>query len=93
MPGQFDDDKEVIRSLIGRTLNLPLSRITNDAELGRDLPADSLTMLEIVLVLEGRFQIEIPDAEYSKLVTLEQITRRVAELKQARSASAAVTSV
>lgn len=93
MLGQCDDDKEIIRSLISRTLNLPPSKITDDAELGRDLSADSLTLVEIVLALEGRFQIAIPDAEYPKLVTLEQIAKRVAELKEGSRTSAAVTSV
>jgi acyl carrier protein len=89
MPGEYDDNKEIIRSIISRITNLPQSQINDDAQLGRELPADSLTMLEIAMALEQRFKIMIPDADYPELLSLDAIAKRVSELQQKRDVAVA----
>jgi acyl carrier protein len=90
MASEAGDKKELIRSVIGRVLNIEPALIGDHALLGSDLPADSLTLLEIALSLERHFQITIPDSDYPKLNSLERIFERVKELELEKRGSAPV---
>jgi acyl carrier protein len=48
-------------------------RITSRTDLRRDLTADSLALVELVLLLESEFQIDIPDEEAEEIETVQQI--------------------
>lgn len=65
--------KEQLRSLISASCGLPNSAITDDAILTRDLGLDSLDTVDLVLQMEDKFQVAIPDEDYSKLQTVRQI--------------------
>jgi acyl carrier protein len=47
--------------------------ITPKTDLRRDLTADSLALVELVLLLESEFQIDIPDEEAEEITTVQQI--------------------
>ncbi len=47
-------------------------KVTDSAEFERDLGADSLDVLEIVMTAEDRFKIEILDAELADIKTFGQ---------------------
>jgi acyl carrier protein len=66
--------KEQLRALIAASCGLPHSAITDDAVLTRDLGLDSLDTVDLVLQMEDKFQVAIPDEDYSKLQTVRQIT-------------------
>ena len=65
--------KEQLRSLISASCGLPNSAITDDAVLTRDLGLDSLDTVDLVLQMEDKFHVAIPDEDYSKLQTVRQI--------------------
>lgn len=48
------------------------AKVTDTAESERDLGADSLDFLEIVMTAEDRFKIEIADDELTGIKTFEQ---------------------
>ncbi|MDR0879494.1 MAG: acyl carrier protein [Clostridioides sp.] len=55
---------EVIKEIIGEQLGLDnTDSITAETSLKEDLDADSLDAVEIIMALEDRFNIEIPDEE------------------------------
>lgn len=61
--------KEVIAPIIG----VPAAQIPDDASIG-SLPGwTSLTHLELMLVLESRFNLKIPAAQMLKLQSLREI--------------------
>lgn len=53
-------------------LGCDAEKVTDDAHFMRDLGADSLDFLEIVMTAEDRFRIEIGDDELSNIETFGQ---------------------
>jgi acyl carrier protein len=47
--------------------------ITPKTDLRRDLGADSVAQVELLLLLESEFQVEIPDEEAQEIATVQQI--------------------
>lgn len=62
-----------IRAAIAEQLNIPLDNITKDTRLIEDLKADSLDIVELIMDLEQRHGIEIPDDELSRIKTVGDI--------------------
>ena len=54
---------EKIRDIIVEQLNVEPSMVTMDTNLMKDLEADSLDAVEIIMAIEEEFDIEIPDEE------------------------------
>jgi acyl carrier protein len=52
---------EEIRNAIAEQLNIPAEKITLESRLIDDLKADSIDLYELVMGLEERYGIEIPD--------------------------------
>ncbi len=59
--------------LLSMTSGLPVSSISQDAHLAKDLGLDSLDTIDLVLQMEDKFHIAIPDEDYEKLQTVGQI--------------------
>jgi len=53
--------------------------VAGDVRLMEDLGADSLDMIELVMVIEEDFGIEIPDDDADKLLTIDQVVKYVQE--------------
>jgi len=62
----MDIQKEVLR-LIAEHMNIPVEKIQPESELIKDLKADSLDIVEIVMSLEDKFKLKIPDQEAEKM--------------------------
>ena len=62
---------EKIQEIIADQLDVDKEEITMDTDLMKDLEADSLDAVEIIMALESEFDIEVPDerAEEFKLVS------------------------
>jgi acyl carrier protein len=59
-----------LAELISTAAGVEPQRITDDAQLDEDLGIDSLTLVEIVVAVEDRFGMVIPDDEWSKFQTV-----------------------
>lgn len=53
-------------------LKVEPDQVTEDALFGDDLDADSLDLTELVMALEDRFEIEVPDSELEDVRTVGQ---------------------
>jgi acyl carrier protein len=61
-----------LRELVIEHLGLdPGVKITSESSFTKDLGADSLDLVELILALEGRYKIEIPDEDAQKIVTVQ----------------------
>lgn len=69
----FDKLKEII----AEQLNIEGSSIKPDTNLMKDLEADSLDAVEIIMALEEEYDIEIPDEEAERFQTVEDIVKYV----------------
>ena len=73
---------EKIRSIIMEVLNVDEEEITMETTFIDDLGADSLDVFQIIMGLEEEFDIEIPNEDAEKIVTVgdvvEQIKNKIA---------------
>ena len=69
--------KEKIREIIMEQLSAPESAVTMDTHLMKDLEADSLDAVEIIMAIEDEFEIEIPDEDAEKFQTVGDLVRYV----------------
>ncbi len=68
---------EKIRELIIEQLGVDESVVELKTNLMKDLEADSLDAVEIILSIEEEYGIEIPDEEAENLVTVEDLVKYV----------------
>ncbi len=67
-----------IAELIAQIIEVPPSGITPQSRLAEDLGVDSLSLLELVIGIEERFGVVIPDTEVAGLDRVEDATTYVA---------------
>ena len=65
----FEKVKEIVIDRLGVTEDT----VTNEASFVDDLGADSLDIVELVMALEEEFEIEIPDEDAEKVVTVGDV--------------------
>lgn len=68
---------EDVQSLVAEQLNVGADQVTMEAEFVKDLGADSLDVVELVMALEEKFGIEIPDEQAEKIVTVGDVVKFV----------------
>ncbi len=68
---------DTIRDIIVEQLNVEESMVTEDTNLMKDLEADSLDAVEIIMAIEEQFDIEIPDDEAEKFQTVGDLVEYV----------------
>ena len=72
----FDKVKEII----SRELNIDSSKVTPEAHLEKDLGADSLDAVEVIMALEDEFDIEISEDASQNIKTVGDIVKHIEEL-------------
>ncbi|WRG43468.1 acyl carrier protein [Helicobacter pylori] len=66
-----------MRVVIAEQLGIDVSQVTPEAKFVEDLGADSLDIMELVMALEGRFDIEIFDEQVEKIVNVGDAMRYI----------------
>jgi acyl carrier protein len=69
MANIFDEVKKVIKE----QLNISEDEIKPESKFVEDLGADSLDIVELMMSLEEKFGIEIPDSEAEKMETVQDV--------------------
>lgn len=64
---------EKVKSTIVEQLGVAETAVTMEASFIDDLGADSLDIVELIMALEEAFDIEIPDADAEKVVTVGDV--------------------
>lgn len=62
---------EDVKKITAEQLGVKIEEISNDSSFVEDLGADSLDTVELVMALEEKFNIEIPDEEAEKITTVQ----------------------
>lgn len=70
-----------IREIISEQLGADIDDITMETSLMKDLEADSLDAVEIIMAIEEEYDIEIPDEEAEKFETVGSIVAYVEDNK------------
>ncbi len=62
--------EERVTALIVEQLGVTKEEVVPDASFAKDLGADSLDIVELVMAMEEEFDIEIPDEDAEKIQTI-----------------------
>jgi len=68
---------EIIKKIIAEQLKVDESIITMDTHLMKDLEADSIDAVEIIILIEEKYGIEIPDDDAEKFQRVGDLVRYV----------------
>jgi acyl carrier protein len=74
-----DNLEKKLRSIVADRLGVEFSEVTPEATILEDLGADSLDVVELVMELEEKFDIEIPDEDVERMRTVGDMERYVTE--------------
>jgi acyl carrier protein len=80
-----EKDAKAVLEILTEELGVQQSQLTTDARLKEDLGADSLSLVEINMALEDRFNLSIPDERLERVQTVGDIFELLAELLQSPS--------
>ncbi len=72
-----NDLSDRIQSMVAEQLGVEPAEVTKDASIFDDLGADSLDVVELVMILEEAFNIEVPDDAVEEMRTIGDIQRFV----------------
>lgn len=70
---------EKIREIIVEQLGVEESAVAVETHLMKDLEADSLDAVEIIMAIEDEFEIEVPDEDAEKFHSVGDIIKYVEE--------------
>ena len=70
---------EKVKKVIVDQLGVSESSVTMEASFIDELGADSLDIVEVVMALEEEFDIEIPDSDAEKVVTVGDVVEYIKE--------------
>lgn len=73
--------EEKVRSIIVDQLGVESDKVTADAKFIEDLGADSLDTVELVMAFEENFDIEVPDEEAEKLLSVADVVAYIEKVQ------------
>ena len=74
----FDD----VRDVVVEQLSVAPDAVKLDSKIIVDLGADSLDVVELVMALEEKFEVEIPDSDAEKLITINDVVTYIENLNK-----------
>lgn len=76
---ESDEIFEKVKKIIIEQLSVAEDAVTKEASFIDDLGADSLDVVELIMALEEEFDIEIPDSDAEKVVTVGDVVDYIKE--------------
>ncbi|MFK5881745.1 MAG: acyl carrier protein [Sulfurospirillum sp.] len=70
-----------VKEVVVEQLNVNPDEVKEESKFVEDLGADSLDVVELVMALEEKFDIEIPDTDAEKIVTVNDAIKYIEEHK------------
>lgn len=72
----FDD----VKAVVVEQLSVDADSVKLESKIIEDLGADSLDVVELIMALEEKFDIEIPDGDAEKLIKIEDVVNYIDNL-------------
>lgn len=70
---------DIVREIVVRRFLAEPAQVTDDARFMDDLGGDSVDMVEMLMELQQRFEVNIPDADFQKFMRFGYTVRYLAE--------------
>ncbi|EAH4837059.1 acyl carrier protein [Campylobacter coli] len=74
----FDD----VKAVVVEQLSIDADAVKMESKIIEDLGADSLDVVELIMALEEKFEVEIPDSDAEKLIRIEDVVNYIENLKK-----------
>lgn len=71
------DVLETLKEIIVEELDVTPEQVTSEARFQEDLGADSLDVVELIMKIEEKFGIEVPDTDAEKIRTVQDAVRYI----------------
>lgn len=68
-----------LQNIVGKQLGIDPMKIKPEADFGKELGADSLDVVELIMAIEDEFEIDIEDQIASQIVTLQDALNYIEE--------------
>ncbi len=68
---------EKIKEILAEQLDADIDSMTMNTDIARDLGADSLDVVELLMSIEDEFSIEVPDEEIENIKTIGDLTEYI----------------
>jgi len=68
---------EKVKELLAEQLDADIDEMTMDTDIARDLGADSLDVVELLMSIEDEFGVEIPDEEIENIKTIGELVEYI----------------
>lgn len=78
----MSDTGDKVREIIADELGVEMGKVTDEAAFVEDLGADSLDTVELVMRFEEEFEVEIPDEDAEKMLTVGDAIRYLGERQE-----------
>ena len=73
---------EKVRAMLAKQLNLPADKIEADSDIIKDLGADSLDVVELLISLEDDYGISIPEEDIAGVKTVKDIVDMIEKFQK-----------
>ena len=73
---------EDVRDVVVEQLSVAPDAVKLESKIIEDLGADSLDVVELVMALEEKFEVEIPDSDAEKLITINDVVSYIEKLNK-----------
>ena len=70
---------EKVKAILAAQFDVNEDTITPETDIGGDLGADSLDVVDLLMSLEDEFDVEIPDEEVENLITVGKLVAYLEE--------------
>ncbi|EAJ9475785.1 acyl carrier protein [Campylobacter jejuni HB-CJGB-LXC] len=74
----FDD----VKAVVVEQLSIDADAVKMESKIIEDLGVDSLDVVELIMALEEKFEVEIPDSDAEKLIKIEDVVNYIDNLKK-----------
>lgn len=68
---------EKIKNILAEQLDADADEMTMETNIAKDLGADSLDVVELLMSIEDEFEVEIPDEEIENIKTIGDLTEYI----------------
>lgn len=75
-----EKDAKALQDILVEQLGVTPEQLTANARIQEDLGADSLTVMEITMAVEDRFNLSIPDEQWERVRTVGDLSETLTDL-------------
>ncbi|HEE9561816.1 TPA: acyl carrier protein [Campylobacter coli] len=73
---------DYVKAVVVEQLSIDADAVKMESKIIEDLGADSLDVVELIMALEEKFEVEIPDSDAEKLIKIEDVVNYIENLKK-----------